>query len=197
MSNRLSKIIIVLGAVIISGSVFMIYSKERPRPQAPEQNPPLKISPKPSYYKQRDATMVKSFDVDAKGGIFEIGDMGTPIDNTVIEIPEGALDKKITLSVGYLNDGEFIYHGSMGDGVIMVLSTKSVINFKKTAKIKIRLDSPRAPKTIGGFSIGERDDIHLIPGAGINKKTGEGVIPFSRTPLVFTWVSIYYAENLF
>jgi hypothetical protein len=188
MSAQLFKIIIILGAILILifGSIFMIYFREHPNGETSKQGDILK----PAHYKHGHNTIVKSFDVNINGGVFEIGSIGTPIDGTVVEIPERALDKEVTLSVGH-NDGVLNLRSGKGSGIVIVLSTKTVIDFEKPVKIKVRFDPSLNPKTVVGYSIDEQGRLHVIDIGAIKKEIGEVSFYTFYTPFMFTWVYIY------
>ena len=81
---------------------------------------------KPAHYQYGKTSVVKSFEVDSRGGVFKVSDTGSPLDGVVISVPAGAVlaGRTIELSVGY-DTGSLVHinSGTAGD-FTMVLATK-------------------------------------------------------------------------
>lgn len=144
---------------------------------------------KPAYFEHGQTIVVKSFKVNDSGGLLEIGNLGTPIDGMVIEIPKGALDREVTLSVGY-NDGMLNLRAGKSSGIVVVLSADSLSSFQKHITIKVRFNPSINPKTIVGYEIDKQGRLHSIDIGSIEKEIGV-VSFFTFKPLMFTWVYIF------
>jgi len=186
MSTRLFKTAMIVGLILIFGSSFKIYLEKQLMGETLKKGDMLKSA----SYKYGQTIIVKSFDINTKGGLFEISNTGTAIDGTIVEIPEGALDKEMTLSVGY-NDGILDLRSGEASGITIVLSTEQKIIFQKPVTIKIHFDPSINPKTIVGYSIDEQGRIRPIDiKSSPRKKTGEVSFYIFYMPIMFTWVYV-------
>jgi hypothetical protein len=149
----------------------------------------LMASPfKPSLYERGHTVFVKILKVNNNGGLIRINDTGTPVDGTTIDIPKGALEREVTLAVGY-DVGELHLNSGKWSGIVIILSTTPEIDFKKLVRIKVRFDRNVYFKTIVGYEIDNRGGLHSIDTGNINRNAGT-VLFHTFKPLMFTWVYI-------
>ena len=143
----------------------------------------------PSHYEQGHTIYVKSLKADTSGNLIEINGTRTPIDGTIIEIPQGALEREVKFSVGY-DDGILNLRSGKGSGTVIVLSTNPEVSFKKPVTIKIKFNTSINPRTIVGYEIDKLGFLHSLDIASIEKDKG-CVSFYTYKPLMFTWVYIY------
>ena len=187
MFSRIFIIAIIVGVVLIVGTIFIVYFKEEnPMGETSKQDNAQK---QPAYYEYGRTIIVKSFNVDMNGGLFEITNTGTPVDGIVIEIPQGALDKKVTLLVGYNNGRLLNLRSGKESGTVIVLSSDPKIReFEYPVKITIHFDRSIS-KLVAGYSIDEQGHLHALDIGFLNKDTG--IVSFySFHSLMFTWIYI-------
>jgi len=143
---------------------------------------------RPSHYERGHTVFVKSLKVNINGGLIRITNTGTALDGATIEIPIGALEKEVTLSIGY-DTGIVNLNSGKGSGSVIVLTTTPDIVFKKPVKIKVRFDRNVNAKTIVGYEIDKQGRLHSIDIGSINNDSG--VVSFyTFKPLIFTWIYI-------
>jgi len=180
-------------------------SLKKPKTGGYIKKDPFYYELKPAHFERGKTTIVKSFKVNESGGILEIGNLGTPVDGTVIEIPKGALDREITLSVGY-NDGTLNLIAGKASNVVGVLSFDIPSSpqkpielpfFQEPITIKIRFDPSifrTNPGTVVVYAIDEQGHLHGLNIKSINKEIG--IVSFFTWPplptLMFTWVYAFY-----
>jgi len=144
-------------------------------------------SREPAIFKFGQTTMVESFKVDSSGGLFEIGNKGTPIDGTMINVPIGALNKETIISIGY-NDGILtnLHSGKCSD-VAIVLKTDGTMSFKKFVTVTVRYDASTSPRIVAGYVVDEQGRLHGLQGSPINK-VNNTVSFHSQKPITFIYI---------
>lgn len=154
------------------------------------QNSQLKPAKlEPAHFEHGSTKIVKSSVAGLQGGLFNIGDLGTPIDGTTINIPGGALEKEYVISIGY-NDGKIRLASGKSSGVVLVLEADDkTISFSKPVTISVRFDPSLRPKAIVGYEIDNQGRFHVVDFAGIDKTIGT-VSFYTFKPLIFTWAYI-------
>lgn len=144
---------------------------------------------KPSHYEYGHTIYVQSLKAGSSGNLIEINNTQTPVDGTIIEIPQGALEREVKFSVGY-DDGTLNLRSGKGSGTVLVLSTNPEVSFKKPVTIKIKFNTSINPRTIVGYEIDKLGFLHSLDIASIAKDKG-CVSFYTYKPLMFTWVYIY------
>jgi hypothetical protein len=143
----------------------------------------------PAHYKQGKTVFVTSVKVDGKGGVIEIRNTGTPIDNTTIDIPQGTFEQEVTLSVGYDN-GTLQLRSGRGSGIVMILTITPEHTLQKPLTVTVVFDPVLKPETIVGYQIDNKGFLHALDIKSIDKV--KGAVSFCTfQALMFTWVYVY------
>ena len=146
--------------------------------------------PKTAQFQYGITKIIKQFNVDSKGGTFKISETDTPINNISIEIPPEALEKEITISIGY-NDGKLIPRTGKSSGVIIVIeSDKKTALFRKHITITIPYDISINPKCIIAYQIDKNGKLHTVDTGKMDSEFGT-VSFYSFKTLMMTWVYIF------
>ena len=146
--------------------------------------------PKTTQFEYGITKIIKQFNVDSKGGTFKISEADTPINNVSIEIPYEALEKEITISIGY-NDGKLIPRTGKSSGVILVIeSDKKTVKFKKHITITLSYDTSVNPKWIIGYQIDNNGKLHAVDTGKMDREFGT-ISFYSFKTLMMTWVYIF------
>jgi hypothetical protein len=143
-----------------------------------------------AHYMQGTTEVAKEFEIDSQGGSFTVKNTNTPVDGVSIEVPPGALKKRVVMSIGY-NKGHLNLSAGEASGVVLVLRVSNNINsFEKPFKIIAHFDPSIKPMSIIGYAIDEKGSLRPID--TISKLKAQGVVAFyTFRPLMFTWVYVH------
>lgn len=143
-----------------------------------------------SMFKVGKTKIVYSFKVGNEGGIYIIDGTNSELDGTIIQIPPKALNRKITISVGY-NDGSIKIKSGKRSNIILVLeASNNLKKFLKPIKIILKIDKDINPLAVIGYKIDKNGRLHAIDTIYDQKNGGE--IQFlTYVPLMMTWVYIF------
>ena len=145
---------------------------------------------KRAHFSFGSTKIIKTFLADSTGGSFEIDNLNTPIDGTIITVPPGALKNKTSIAIGY-NDGILKLLSGKSSGVIIILKSEHKISFDKPLMITVRFDPSINRGHIIGYEIDEKGFLHSVDTGAINKTLGT-VSFYTFKPIILTWV--YIAE---
>lgn len=143
---------------------------------------------KPAQFEFGQDLIVHSFKVGANGGNYTVENSGTPIDGITIQFPPGAVEKEITISIGY-NDGKLELPAGKGSGVYFFFKMEPGLKLQEPVKIFIPFDKSVKALTITGYAIDKKGRLHLVDTGGTDEAAGT-VSFFTFKPIILTWVYI-------
>jgi hypothetical protein len=144
--------------------------------------------PMGAHFEKRQTTVTDTFETGASGGTFASPSRGLPTDGVRLQLPERAVDRTISLSLGY-SKGEMHVAAGIPSGVVLAIGAAPADRFEQPLKISVTFQPSAKYQTLVGYAIDEQGRFHTIDIVDLDMK--EGRVSFlTFQPLTFTWVYV-------
>lgn len=144
--------------------------------------------PMGAHFEKRETTLTDTFETGAAGGTFESPSRGLPTDGVRLQLPEKAVDRPISLSLGYCK-GEMRVAAGISSGVVLAVGSAPADRFEQPLKISVTFQPNSKYQTLVGYAIDAEGRFHTIDIADLDMKQGR-VSFLTFHPLTFTWVYV-------
>lgn len=195
----------ITGAGLALGTVTEQYSYSVPVGQVISQDPAaggsvtsgssvdLVVSkgPEKAQFTPGISEMSTPVTVDAYGLILQ-GEEGTPIEDIMVEIPAGAIQKSTDVSIGY-NDGTLSVVSGEPSGVVLVVDTGDLEKLDNPMTVTFKFAESGTKSATDyipvPYRIDENGELHLVTLISVDEETGTAQFVASRGSS-FTWVLV-------
>jgi len=168
-------LLIVAGILVVGGLAMTL-------------NPGSYGQPMAALFERKSTTFTDTFDVGPAGGAFRVPVRGVPNDSMNVRIPANAVEKPISVSLGY-STGSLKLNAGIPSGIVLVLKTTPVVTFSREVTIGVFFPPNTKHKGVVGYEIDPQGRLRPLDLIDLDMKDGR-VSFLTFKPLTLTWVYI-------
>ncbi len=144
--------------------------------------------PMGAYFERKDTVFTGRFETGPTGGLFRVPILGTPTDGVFLDLPEKAVEKPISLSVGYCT-GSLKLRAGTASGIVLTIKTSPEVTFQQPLRIGVSFTPSSKHMGLVGYAISDEGRLRPIDILNLDMKKGRATF-LSFQPLTLTWAYI-------
>jgi hypothetical protein len=133
-------------------------------------------------------TVTDTFEVGPSGGNFKVPVRGAPTDGVSLQVPENAVDRQVTVSLGYSTAPVKVNAGTPA-GVVFIVGVNPEVTLQQPLRIGVSFQPNSKYLTLVGYKVSAEGRLRPVDTVDLDMKAGRATF-LTFQPLSLTWVYV-------